>query len=245
MFSKIFVAGLACTVPFVAAYTKPTGSSPSGNDLYTPGMNSIVPVGQPYEITWKPTTQGTVTLVLLKGPSSNAVPQYAIVENIANTGSYSWTPKTDLAPAQTGYGIELIDDTTGAYQYTTQFGISNDHQSASSNTTTTTSVPSGGVETTTTLSSPTETGETGAVSTAGPYGNETSTSTTTSAPVTVITSKPSGNSTSPAGLKTTTIAITSSKTSSSVTAAGTGAAATMVGSIAGLVLAAGVAVFAA
>lgn len=80
-----------------------------------------------------PTTEGTVTLVLLKGPSTNAVPQYAIVEAIPNTGNYIWTPATDLAPTSgdTGYGIQLIVDATGQYQYTTQFGISNPDYSGS------------------------------------------------------------------------------------------------------------------
>lgn len=75
--------------------------------------------------TWDPTTPGTVTLVLLKGPATDAVPQYAIVEKTPNDGSYQWSPSTDLAPGDTGYGIQLIDDATGQYQYTTQFGISN------------------------------------------------------------------------------------------------------------------------
>jgi hypothetical protein len=81
-------------------------------------MGDIVPVGQPYTIKWTPSTQGTVTLLLLKGPSENAVPQYAIVEKIDNSGSYTWTPSTDLVasdaatPAK-GYGIQLIDDATG------------------------------------------------------------------------------------------------------------------------------------
>ncbi|KAK3066652.1 hypothetical protein LTR53_016915 [Teratosphaeriaceae sp. CCFEE 6253] len=124
-FFSLFTAGLACLVPFANAYTKPVGAEPSGNPIYQPGLNSIVPVGENFTVTWDPTTLGTVTLVLLKGPSTNAVPQYAIAEKIPNSGSYIWFPSTDLAPDDTGYGIQLIDDKTGAYQYTTQFGISN------------------------------------------------------------------------------------------------------------------------
>ena len=88
---------------------------------------------QSFNITWNPTTSGTVTLVLLKGPSTNAVPQYAIAEKIENSGSYLWTPATNLAPTgNTGYGIELIVDSNGQYQYSTQFGISNAEYSSSS-----------------------------------------------------------------------------------------------------------------
>ncbi|KXT08122.1 hypothetical protein AC579_21 [Pseudocercospora musae] len=124
---SLFTAGLACMIPLTAAYTKPVGDQPKGNPISQPGLNSVVPAGKPFTITWEPTTPGTVTLVLLKGPSENAVPQYPIVEKTENDGSYVWTPKDDLEPTANaqGYGIQLIDDATGQYQYTTQFGISN------------------------------------------------------------------------------------------------------------------------
>jgi len=53
------------------------------------------------------------------------VPIDTIVEDTPNTGSYVWAPSTSLQDDVTGYGIQLIDDATGQYQYTTQFGISN------------------------------------------------------------------------------------------------------------------------
>ncbi|MCJ1358741.1 MAG: hypothetical protein MMC33_008741 [Icmadophila ericetorum] len=108
-----------------AAYTQPVGATPSGNPISKPGLNEIVPAGKPYTITWDPTTQGTVTIVLLRGPSTNIKPLYPIVEKIPNTGTYVWTPSTSLQADTTHYGIQLIDDATGAYQYSTQFGISN------------------------------------------------------------------------------------------------------------------------
>jgi len=128
---SLFTAGLAFASG-VAAYTKPTGDAPEGNPISQPGLMSIVPAGKAFTITWEPTTKGTVSLVLLKGPSENAVPQYAIVEKTDNDGSYAWTPSTDLEPTTdaTGYGIQLIDDKTGQYQYTTQFGISNSDYNA-------------------------------------------------------------------------------------------------------------------
>ncbi|KAK5165752.1 uncharacterized protein LTR77_008675 [Saxophila tyrrhenica] len=128
MFS-LFTAGLACLIPFTSAYTKPVGAEPKGNPIYTPGLHDVVPAGEPYTISWDPTTDGTVTLVLLKGPSENAIPQYSIIENYPNTGYYVWTPEDDLEPSsgEGGYGIQLIVDATGQYQYTTQFSVSNDH----------------------------------------------------------------------------------------------------------------------
>jgi len=124
---NFFILAALAVAPFftsVAAYTQPTGNL-QGNPIYTPSLNEIVPAGKPYKITWNPTTPGTVTLVLLRGPSTNVKPLYAIVEKIPNSGSYEWTPATNLEPDVTHYGIQLIVDATGDYQYSTQFGISN------------------------------------------------------------------------------------------------------------------------
>lgn len=123
----LFAAGLACFAPLASAYTTPTGTEPKGNPISQPGLNSIVDVNSDFVITWEPTTEGTVSLVLLKGPANNLVPVYAIAEEIENSGSYTWDPKKTLEPSggAKGYGIQLIDDKTGQYQYTTQFGISN------------------------------------------------------------------------------------------------------------------------
>jgi hypothetical protein len=130
MFGKIlstFIAGLAVA----SAYTQPVGD-PSGNPIAKPGLNEIVPVGVPYTVTWTPTTTGTVTIVLLRGPSTNVLPLYPIAEGIENTGTFQWTPSTDLEDDVTHYGLQLIVDATGQYQYTTQFGISNPSKASGS-----------------------------------------------------------------------------------------------------------------
>jgi hypothetical protein len=114
-FRALFTAGLAAFAPLASAYTTPKGD-PTGNAIYEPGLNSIVPVGKPFTITWQPDTKGKVSLVLLHGPSTNVQPIHTIVEGIDNTGSYDWTPDTSLAPNKTYYGIELIVDGTGQYQ---------------------------------------------------------------------------------------------------------------------------------
>jgi hypothetical protein len=48
----LFTTGLAAFAPLVAAYTTPTGSGPEGNPIALPGLNTIVPAGQDYKITW-------------------------------------------------------------------------------------------------------------------------------------------------------------------------------------------------
>ncbi|KAH8723801.1 Ser-Thr-rich glycosyl-phosphatidyl-inositol-anchored membrane family-domain-containing protein [Phaeosphaeriaceae sp. PMI808] len=97
--------------------------NPSGNPITRP-LNEVVPACKAFTITWQPTTPNTVSLVLLRGPSTNVVPLKNIVVGIANSGSFVWTPDNGLEADVTRYGIQLIDDITGQYQYSTQFGIS-------------------------------------------------------------------------------------------------------------------------
>ncbi|KAL3478755.1 Ser-Thr-rich glycosyl-phosphatidyl-inositol-anchored membrane family-domain-containing protein [Aspergillus californicus] len=148
-FSTAIVSAL---VAVAAAYTTPDYSvAPSGNAILTPGLQEQVPAGQPYTITWNPTTEGLISLVLLRGPSSNVVPLEPIAESIANTGSYTWTPSTTLEPDVTHYGLLLVVESganKGAYQWSTQFGIENPNYGQDTTTTTTSS-------STTTVSVPT------------------------------------------------------------------------------------------
>lgn len=121
---------------FAAAYTKPDYSQPAdGNPIYTPSLNQQVPEGEPFQITWDPTVGNKVSLVLLRGPSSNVVPLETIVEDIDNTGSYTWTPGTNLEVDTTHYGLLLVVEGTGQYQWSTQFGISKGKSSGASSTT--------------------------------------------------------------------------------------------------------------
>lgn len=123
MFTKVSVAALFAGI--AAAYHAPVGD-PKGNAITSP-LNEVVPACKPFTIKWDPTTTGPVSLLLLKGPSTNAVYYQTIVEGIENSGSYTWTPGADLPSTGSdahGYGIQLIVDATGQYQYSTQIGIS-------------------------------------------------------------------------------------------------------------------------
>ncbi len=88
----------------------------------------VVPACKPFTITWNPNTPGPVKITLVKGPSTNVIPQFDIVASTPNTGSFVWTPPSSLTPTTgpTGYGLNLTDLTSGDYQYSTQFGISVD-----------------------------------------------------------------------------------------------------------------------
>ncbi|KAL7274390.1 hypothetical protein RUND412_002702 [Rhizina undulata] len=103
--------------------------------LATNGQNPITnPLGgtldstKAVEITWKPTTQGTISLVLLKGPPSNLWEVGPIVSNIKNTGSYTWwidNSLQDSGAMQEGYkyGLKIIDDPSGTFEYSPPFNI--------------------------------------------------------------------------------------------------------------------------
>jgi len=142
MKSALFAGVSAVLAALASAVVTPVGTNPSGNSIIKPGLNEIVPAGKPYAITWDPTTAGPVTLLLLRGPSTNVKPLYPIAEHVPNTGSYEWTPSTSLEPDVTHYGIQLIDEKTGAFQYSTQFGISNSKPSKPSESSSPPSPPS-------------------------------------------------------------------------------------------------------
>ncbi|ODH45241.1 hypothetical protein ACO22_00237 [Paracoccidioides brasiliensis] len=123
-FSACIVAAFAA---IAAAYTPPdTSKPPSGNPISRPGLLELVPVGQPYTITWQPSTPGKVSLLLLRGPSNNVKYLATIADSVTNTGTYIWTPPTSLVGEESGYGIQIVVEGTGQYQYSTQFGIKND-----------------------------------------------------------------------------------------------------------------------
>jgi len=126
MFTKISIATLFAGLAAAQIHV-PVGN-PSGNPISRP-LNEVVPACKPFTITWTPTTPNTVSVLLLKGPSTNVVKfGPSIAEGISNSGSLVWTPPStlDATTGPTGYGIQLIDDVTGQYQYSTQFGISKD-----------------------------------------------------------------------------------------------------------------------
>lgn len=253
----LFAAGLAAFAPLASAYTTPTGTEPKGNPISQPGLNTIVPVDQDFTITWEPTTEGTVSLVLLKGPAENLIPVYAIAEKIENSGSYTWDPKDTLEPSEgaKGYGIQLIDDKTGQYQYTTQFGISNkDYKQAEA--------PSSYAAAPSSYAAASSVAASSAVSSAvsssvvAPVQSATSdiihstTSVPVAAPVTTSAAPYSipNNTTAPhaTGIMSFSTGSTAKPTGGNNTSVepSTGSASNMAASLGGLVLAAGVAVFA-
>ncbi|KAK1075813.1 hypothetical protein LTR12_001427 [Friedmanniomyces endolithicus] len=104
----------------------------SANPFKIP-TNFSATAGQPLSLNWKPTTSGTVTLVLRSGASSDLAAGTVIASSIANSGSYSWTPDTmitrgsdytveivsDSDPSQTNYTPYFVLDSTNTVAYST------------------------------------------------------------------------------------------------------------------------------
>lgn len=133
------------------SYTNP-GSQTYGS-LLTPNQDSPVTTGQTTTITWSNNAApgSTVSLVLCNGPGANCVlQQNAIASGIpADANSYSWSVPCSLpegvATTSTGYGMLIIVDKTGEFQYSTQFSVvkgASCGSSGSSSTTTSASVTS-------------------------------------------------------------------------------------------------------
>lgn len=142
-------------VALSAAYTAPDYTqNPSGNAISSPGLNEIVPEGKTYTIKWSPTTTGPISLVLLRGPSNNVVPLKTLAESIPNSGEFKWTPGSDLEADVTHYGLLLVVEGTGQYQYSTQFGLSAAAGSSSSSTTAAATTETSAAETTPAASAP-------------------------------------------------------------------------------------------
>jgi len=114
------------------AYTTPTTFNVTSNPIFTPSLGELVPVGKPFNVTWGKSEDGTVTILLLRGAAQTLTTLYPIAEKIKNVGYFEWTPKTDLENDVTHYGLQLIKDSDGQFQYSVQFGISNPNYKPSS-----------------------------------------------------------------------------------------------------------------
>ncbi|KAJ5960226.1 Cell wall beta-glucan synthesis [Penicillium vulpinum] len=135
-------------VALAAAYTDPDYTTePTGNAILSPGLNEIVPEGKSYTIKWDPTTVGPISLVLLRGPSTNVVPIKTLAESIPNSGEFKWTPSTELEADVSHYGLLLVVEGTGQYQYSTQFGLSAPAGSVSSSSSATKTIETRTTET--------------------------------------------------------------------------------------------------
>jgi len=203
------ISTIAFFASLAAAIHEPVGLEPKGNPISAP-LTEIVPACKPYTITWTPTTPNKISIRLLRGPSDNVKPLGApLVEGIDNKGTFVWTPAADLEADTTHYGLQIIDDVNGQYQYSNQFGISKDDCK---------NVPTSGTPAKTT-SSTEEPSKAPSSTKKGGYTEPATTVTTTTH--IASTGAPAGNSTVLSGTKSLTVpsSLKTSTTGSPVTGA--------------------------
>ncbi|KAF8467776.1 Ser-Thr-rich glycosyl-phosphatidyl-inositol-anchored membrane family-domain-containing protein [Kalaharituber pfeilii] len=90
------------------------------NPISSPTAGTVLVAGQDHTITWNPTTQGSVTLVLRKGDSKNLDTLNTIAADIANTGSFDWTVPENVESGE-DYSVEIMYP--GGSNFSPQFTI--------------------------------------------------------------------------------------------------------------------------
>ncbi|KAK5691545.1 hypothetical protein LTR97_011538 [Elasticomyces elasticus] len=98
----------------------------AANPFNVPNGGYSVTAGSPTDLTWKPTTSGTVTLILRSGPSSNLIAGTVIASSIDNSGSYTWTPDTSITRGS-DYTVQIVsDDDSSQTNFTPYFVLDSD-----------------------------------------------------------------------------------------------------------------------
>lgn len=149
-----FAAGLVGSAFAVSTCNQVAGKQVSGLAVHAPDTTTSPTMGQSFEIKWDPTSgYSTVSILLLKGPSTNVLPFNCIANSVPNSGSYTWSvPSSGLDAQSTGYGIQIIADGSGDFQYSTQFGIKGGDSSSSSSSSDSSSDTASAVTSTTVVS---------------------------------------------------------------------------------------------
>ncbi|KAB8257514.1 Ser-Thr-rich glycosyl-phosphatidyl-inositol-anchored membrane family-domain-containing protein [Aspergillus pseudonomiae] len=214
---SIFYLTLSAMASLAAAAT-------GANPFNIPAEGYSFEAGEPTTLTWKPTTEGTVSLKLQWGAVMTANTGTTIAKNIANSGSFTWTPPANLA-AQPDYTIEIFnDDDTSEVNYLPRFTVAGataaPSTTASATTTAeTTSATESATETTTNTKSATETHTTltkATASTASATASGTSTESTSASASTTGTSTGSASTSTEASSTTSASASASTTTVASV-----------------------------
>ncbi|PGH35213.1 hypothetical protein GX50_01909 [[Emmonsia] crescens] len=105
-----------------AAFAAAQGSTE--NAFLNPPGGYQFAAGKPTELSWTPSTDGTVTLKLQKGENTTPQDGIVIAAGIPNDGSYAYTPSASLGPG-TDYNIQIIDDENpDNFNFTPKFSVS-------------------------------------------------------------------------------------------------------------------------
>ncbi|KAK0103331.1 hypothetical protein ONS95_005360 [Cadophora gregata] len=172
----------------------------SAQNPFTFTSLTSIKAGEPFNITWAPSTgtTDTISLVLRQGESTDLDTVETIASKIQNTGSYLWTPSTTLVNGA-GYAFQIIDDgNTAIVNYSNQFSISSTNTVTpvrSSTASSASASPSASSRASITSGSSAAASTTGATTSGSSSGSATRTSSSTSASGTqsAATSSPTGN----------------------------------------------------
>ncbi|PLB44733.1 hypothetical protein P170DRAFT_479281 [Aspergillus steynii IBT 23096] len=182
MRSSIFYLTLSAIATLAAA------AADKANPFNIPADGYSFKAGEPTTLKWNPTTSGTVTLRLQWGGVLTPNSGTAIAKSIDNSGSFTWTPSSDLA-AQPDYTVEIIsDDDTSEVNYLPRFVVAGATGSATKTTAASTTSATTTEASTTTSSSEKTTSTSGTSSTSSASKTET--------PTTLSTATSTGSSTS-------------------------------------------------
>ncbi|BDD57871.1 hypothetical protein MPDQ_004076 [Monascus purpureus] len=186
----------------------------SPNPFNIPGHGYTFTVGEPTTLSWSPTTEGTVTLKLLTGAVTNPKDGTTIASSIPNSGSYQWTPPSDIA-AEPDYTIEIINDSDPSqYNFLPRFVV------AGATGTSTTSAATTASPTTLTTKASTTSPTSAASTTSGttsPASSTTGASTTTGS---ASTTSAAASTTSGAAASTSSAAASSTTSAPNMNGAG-------------------------
>ncbi|MCJ1408965.1 Mucin-21 [Ptychographa xylographoides] len=196
---------VAFVVSALAAIVSCQSSGPNAFNI-PPAGNYLLHAGQPTTFTWSNLSGSTVTLTLRDGPNGDLNPGTVIQANVPNTGTYTYTPPTDIVAGNT-YTIEISNDQDPTQtNYTPQFDIISNNQpvpsSASASGSTTMTMTSSG--TTSTMTGSMSSSMSGSMTTTTSSGSMPSTtgtastssggsSTASGAAAATTTSAPKGN----------------------------------------------------
>ncbi|KAK5174312.1 uncharacterized protein LTR77_001392 [Saxophila tyrrhenica] len=200
MYFRTFLALLAA--PLVVLAQDP-------NAFIIPDEGIAAQGGEPLTLEWKPSTQGTVTLILRSGSSNDLNEGTVIADSIDNSGSYTWTPSNKLTRGS-DYTVEIVSDSDPSVtNYTPYFVLDTDNTVASTTPTVTLGASSTSIESQTGVTTLTD--KSTESSAASPTETETETNTsvvTTKTKTTPTGGMSTGMSSSSSGMMTGTMSST-------------------------------------
>ena len=81
----------------------------NGPNYFTNSNFNGIAAGKSFDLKWKPTTSGTVSLILRSGSSGNLDKGTPIATGIQNSGSYTWNVPSDAVNGGS-YTVEIVSD---------------------------------------------------------------------------------------------------------------------------------------